>query len=364
MDIANGRVGVAGFWSAGRLHGAADLVVEDGIITVIEPVETAASVHLATPLLSDLQVNGGGGVMVNSDPTVAGLQAILAAHRGLGTGDILPTLITDTADQADAAADAVIACFGETGILGLHLEGPHIAPARRGTHDASFIRPLDERTLATVARLRAAHVPVMVTLAPECADPALLARLIDLGAVVSAGHSTATAEQAQVAFAAGVRCVTHLYNAMEPMTSRAPGLLGAAINSHAHVGVICDGVHVAWDMVRIALRARPKAGLCYAVTDAMATVGGPDHFTLYGQTIHVDNGRLVNAEGHLAGAHVDLLTTLGNLVTHVGLPLDEAIAMVTDIPRAVMGLGPRRIAPGTAVSDVLFLGPDLRPCIC
>jgi len=349
-------------WSGGDLHAGLGIEHDGTRITALRPLgsdtpDMAPAVLM--PTLTDLQVNGGGGVMVNSDPTPDGLRRIAAAHRGLGTGAILPTVITDAPDVTEAAAAAALAVAGEPGQLGLHVEGPHIAPARRGTHAEARIRPLDQRTVLLVERLRAAGLAVKITLAPERADPVLLARLVASGAVVSAGHSAATAAEAQAAFAAGVSCVTHLYNAMPPMTSRAPGLLGMALVSDVHAGIIADGLHVAWPMVQVALRARPRPGLTFAVSDAMATVGGPDHFTLYGQKIRVQDGALINAEGSLAGAHIDMVQSLANLVRHAGVPLAAAAAMCTDTPRAVLGLPPQDIAVGTPLSDLLALDDSL-----
>ena len=349
-------------WSGGRLDAGQALETDADRVVAVRPLggDTPDATHaLIAPSLTDLQVNGGGGVMVNGDPTPDGLRAVLAAHRGRGTGAILPTVITDAPEVIEAAAASALAVAGEPGQLGLHIEGPHIAPGRRGTHDPDHIRPLDERTVALVERLRGRGLRVVVTLAPERADPNLLGRLVASGAVVSAGHSTATAQEAKAAFAAGVSCVTHLYNAMEPMTSRAPGLLGAALVAEVHGGIIADGIHIAWDMIKVALRARPRPGLTFAVSDAMATVGGPDRFTLYGQEITVRDGALVNAEGSLAGAHIDMAGSLRNLVRHVGLPLAEALAMCADTPRAVIGLPPQTIGPGTPLADLVAFGTDL-----
>ena len=344
-------------WRDGALHRDMGLRIERGEVTAIAPLDATPDLraHLVTPPFTDLQVNGGGGVMVNSTPTPDGLLAVAAAHRGLGTGTILPTVITDTPDVIEAAAEAALAIMREPGIGGLHIEGPHIAPARRGTHAAEHIRPLDEGTVRLVERLRRHGLPVMLTLAPKLATADMLDRLVASGAVVSAGHSAATAAQTRAALDRGLACFTHLYNAMPPMTSRDPGLLGAALNSNAHAGIIVDGIHVDWDMVRIALRARPAPGLTFAVSDAMATVGGPDSFTLYGRTIAVKDGALVNAEGSLAGAHIDLRQSLANLTGPVGLPLAEALPMVTDIPRRVMSLPPLPIGPGTKTADLLAL---------
>ncbi|MDB6178265.1 N-acetylglucosamine-6-phosphate deacetylase [Paracoccus sp. Z330] len=337
--------------------------IANGKVAAFRPLgnDTAdLQVGLISPQFVDLQVNGGGGVMVNSQPTPDGLRAIAAAHRSCGTGAILPTVITDSHDVIEAAAEAALATQGEPGLAGLHIEGPHLATERRGTHDAARIRPLDLKTVSLVERLRAANLPVMITLAPELADPDLFARLVASGAIVSGGHTQATAEETRTALDRGLGCFTHLYNAMPPMTSRAPGILGAALNSDAHAGIIVDGIHVTWDMIRIALRARPRKGLTFAVSDAMATVGGPNHFNLYGQKIFVRDGALINAEGSLAGAHIDLVKSLANLVNHVGLPLDEAIEMVCDIPCRVMGLPAPALPLGCAVTDLNILTNDFR----
>lgn len=347
-------------WLDGALRPDMALRIEGGTVAEVGPAAGTPDLapHLLIPGLTDLQVNGGGGTMLNGDPTPDGLARIVTAHRGLGTAEIMATVITDAPEVMEAAADAVLAAIDRPGLLGLHIEGPHIAHERRGTHAPEHIRPLDERTATLVERLRAAGVPVMLTLAPERSDPPLMARIAASGAVLSAGHSAATAEEARAGLESGITCFTHLYNAMPPMTSRSPGILGTAILSDAFAGIIADGIHVSWDMIRLALAARPE-GRTFIVSDAMATVGGPDAFTLYGQTIRVEDGALVNAEGSLAGAHIDMLTSLGNLHRHVGVPLSRAVAMATDIPRAAMGLPPRRIAEGLDARWLLALDEGL-----
>ena len=353
-------------WLDGGLRAGMAVRVEDGVVAWVGPVDRARpdlTPHLLMPGPTDLQVNGGGGTMLNSDPTPEGLKRIVAAHRRRGTAEIMATVITDRPEVTEAAAEAVLAAHGIPGLLGLHIEGPHIAPERRGTHDPDHIRPLDERTVRLVERLRAGDVPVMLTLAPERSDPGLMRRIAASGAVLSAGHSAATADETRAALGAGVTCFTHLFNAMPPMTSRAPGILGAAILSDAFAGIIADGVHVSWDMIRLALAAR-RPGRTFVVSDAMATVGGPDAFELYGQTIRLRDGELVNAEGHLAGAHVDMVRSLANLCGHAGVPLAEAVAMTTDIPRAAMRLAPRRIAPGLDAEWLLSLDANLERVDC
>lgn len=314
-----------------------------------------------TPGYLDLQVNGGGDVFLNTNPTVAGMQAIAAAHRRFGTVGLLPTLITDAPEVLDRAADAAIAARGLPGILGLHIEGPHISLPRRGTHAAHFIRPLDDRTFAVVRRLRQAGVAVLITLAPEAVAPGQIAALTALGAVVSLGHTDTTAEATRAALAEGATCFTHLYNAMSPMLNRAAGVTGACINSTAYAGIICDGIHVADEMVGLAIRARPLPDTTFLVSDAMSTVGGSDHFTLYGDVIRLVQGRLVNKEGSLAGAHVTMAESVARLISHVGVAPDAALRMGVTVPARVIG-APQLASPlGRAAQDLLILGPDYMP---
>lgn len=347
-------IGARFLWSAGALKQDMALEWEGGLLRAVRLLANDTpdlQVHLAMPTLTDLQVNGGGGVLFNADPSPEGLDAIASAHEALGTGAILPTLITDAPAKMEAAAAAIRAKQDDPRILGVHLEGPHINVARRGTHDARYIRPLDQSTVETIESLRADGIDVMITLAPETAPSDLLARLVACGAVVSIGHSAASAQETRAALAAGARCFTHLYNAMPPMTSRDPGLLGVALNASCAAGIIADGIHVDWDMLRLAIRARP--GPTFAVSDAMPTVGGADQFDLYGQTIRVEDGRLINSEGSLAGAHIDMAQSLANLAGPAALPLELACAMVSDRPRAVMSLPPQKLEAG-AVAPLLF----------
>ncbi len=314
-----------------------------------------------TPGYVDLQVNGGGGVLLNADPTVGGMEAIAAAHRRLGTVALHPTLITDAPEVLDRAAEAALAAKGRPGLMGLHIEGPHISVARRGTHAARFIRPLDERTMQVVRRLRDAEVPVLLTLAPEATQPGQIADLARMGVLVSLGHSDATADQARAALAEGARTFTHLFNAMSPLTHRAPGLVGAALNSHVPVGIICDGIHVADEVVALALRARPAPDLTYIVSDAMPTVGGPDRFRLYDMDLHVQDGRLVNPEGSLAGAHVTMAESVARLVARVGIPLEAALRMAITVPARLLGRPDLADLDGRDAADLLLLGEDHSP---
>lgn len=354
-------IAVDQIWHEGRLQPGFAIETDGETIVALRPAgdRSEKRIPVLIPGLTDLQVNGGGGVLFNTDPTPQGIETILAAHHRLGTVRILPTLITDAPEVMEAAADALLAAWGRPGIAGIHLEGPHIAPERRGTHDARFIRPLDCRSVELMRRLRRAGVPVLLTLAPERCDPVLMRELRGLGVILSAGHSTATGPEARQALSQGVTMFTHLFNAMPPLLSREPGIVGAAILSDAYCGLIGDGIHVSADAMRIAMAARPLPDRCFLVSDAMPTVGGPDRFQLYGNEIRVRDGALYNREGALAGAHLDLLTALRRLVRLTGIDRDRAIAMATDIPARAMDLPPIQIAPGTPLRDLIALDADL-----
>jgi len=337
------------------------LRIRNGEIDKIAPApDTARKVSgLVTPGFVDLQVNGGGGVMLNTTPTSDGIAAIAAAHHRFGTTTIMPTVITDDAQVLDQVVDAMLQAKSVPGVAGLHIEGPHISVARRGTHAAQFVRPMDDRTMTAVTRLRAADIRVMITLAPEAATLSQIAALAKMDVTVSLGHTDATAEAFQDAIAAGASCATHLFNAMSPMLGRAPGVVGAAINSDCYAGIICDGQHVADSMVGMAIRARPVPDRMFLVSDAMATVGGPDTFDLYGKRIALQDGRLVNAEGSLAGAHVTQAEGVKRLVAHTGTPLEIALRMATTTPAKCINAPALGALVGQPVEDVVLLNDDL-----
>jgi len=202
-------------------------------------------------------------------------------------------------------------------------------------------------------------LPVMITLAPEAVQPGQIAELVGTGAIVSLGHTDSDAAGIRRALAEGANCFTHLYNAMSPMLNRAAGTTGAAINSTAWCGIICDGIHVADEMVALAIRARPVADRMFLVSDAMPTVGGSDSFLLYGQTIRLRNGQLVNEEGSLAGAHVTMADSVQRLVTVLGIDLQTALRMAISTPARVMGHDLSGIFAGGPAADLLTLSADL-----
>ena len=337
---------------------AGSVVAVVPVAQVPEGIKARPVAGTICPGFLDLQVNGGGGYLLNNTPTLAAIAGVVAAHRRFGTVGLLATVITDRPDILRQAVEAVLLAKDMPGVMGLHIEGPHLSLARRGTHAADLVRPFEPETFAHVHRLRAAGLAVMITVAPESVTPEQIRALAGTGAVVSIGHSDATAEAARAALAAGARCFTHLFNAMSPMLNRSPGVTGAAINSDAYCGIICDGIHVADEMVGLAIRARPVPDRMFLVSDAMATVGGPDEMMLYGQRIRLINGRLENAEGSLAGAHVTMAQSVQRLIRVLGIAPDVALRMAVTTPAAVMAMPGWAAVLGRPATDLLVLGVD------
>lgn len=340
--------------------------IENGCITDVArvahvPVDSARRVvpGTLTPGFLDLQVNGGGGVLLNATPTPDGIADIAAAHRKDGTAAIFPTVITDSPDVLSAAVDAVIDAKDQTSLAGLHIEGPHLNPAKKGVHSEAYIRPIEEKTFALVGRVLASDIPVLITVAPEMVGVAAIRRLVDMGARVSIGHSDATADETIAAFEAGACSVTHLFNAMSPMTSRAPGVTGAAIRSDAWCGIIADGLHVDDRMMQLAFAARPRDDRMVLVSDAMPTVNGPSEFTLYGRKIELKDGRLQTTDGTLAGAHLTIRHAVQRVVNVLGLPLESALRMGVTHPAEMMGLTRHASLIGRSLDEVFLLDANL-----
>lgn len=345
--------------------GAALGIAGNRSLTIGTPPKGASTRRLKgtlTPGFLDLQVNGGGDALLNNDQSPAALHIMAAAHRRFGTVGILPTVITDAPEVLARAVDATLAAHAEPhpdrSLLGLHIEGPHLSIPRRGTHAAEYIRPFDATTLAHIQRLRAQGIFVKITVAPESVTPAQVHQITATGAVVSIGHSDTTAEATRALLDAGASCFTHLFNAMSPMLNRAPGVTGACINSTAYAGIICDGIHVADEMVGLAIRARPMPGRMFLVSDAMSTVGGSDHLRLYGQDVWLKDGRLVNAEGSLAGAHVTMAEGLRRLIATVGTSPETALDMAVSAPARLLNRPDLATPDHRDTVDLLVLDPD------
>lgn len=311
---------------------------------------------ILAPGFIDIQVNGGGGVLLNDQPTEAGVRRIVDAHRRGGATGCLPTLITDRTDVIERLAATAPASLQIPGVLGFHLEGPALNKARKGIHLESEIRVPNERDVAAIRRF-GRDGRSMVTLAPECVPPSLIDDLIGSGLRVSVGHSEATASQMKQAVDRGVTGVTHLFNAMSQLSARDPGVVGAALDDERlFAGIICDGFHVDPISLRVAARCKGPDGLML-VTDAMSLVGTDQrHFLLQGKRISLQDDRLTGPDGTLAGAHLTMMQAVRNAVALLGVAVTDALKMASRTPARFLGLESElgAIAPGYRADLVAF----------
>jgi N-acetylglucosamine-6-phosphate deacetylase len=353
---------------AGVVDGQA-VLVEGGKVAAVVPMgQVPAGAErqdlaggLLVPGYIDTQVNGGGGVLFNDAPTPETIAAIGAAHRAYGTTGFLPTLISDDLDVVDAALRATEAAIeaGVPGVLGVHIEGPFLNPKRKGIHDETKFRILDDEAIALLSSLKRGKL--LLTLAPERTTPEVIARLAKAGVIVAAGHTNARYETMRQAIDHGLSGVTHLFNAMSPLTSREPGVVGAVLEDQGvWAGIIVDGRHVDPVTLKIALRARPLDRFML-VTDAMPTVGMVDkRFSLQGREITVRDGVCIDDNGTLAGSDLDMAAGVRNAMATLDLSLADAVMMASAAPAAFLGLAHQRgaIAPGLA-ADFCLLDDDL-----
>lgn len=350
------------------IHKDAVLLVEDGEVDGICAqseipdgckVEDAGEGILA-PGFVDLQVNGGGGLMLGDAQTLADIRQICAAHLPLGTTALTPTLITDAPDTTRRIVNLAMEAWSARvpGFHGLHLEGPHLFAGRKGAHDAELIRPMSAEDMALYLEAAQSLPSLMITIAPETVTPDQVRELAAAGIHVSLGHSGADYGACKRAADAGATCVTHLFNAMSPLQHREPGLVGASLDIGClNAGLIADGVHVDPVAIKVALRSKTGPGKIFLVTDAMSQTGtNVTTFTLGGREIYRRNGTLTLADGTLAGADIDMPTSVRFLADKVGLDRVDALKMATSIPADVINQPLGRLQKGQAADFILLAG--------
>src|SRR3954454_11965584 len=345
------------------MRGPGSVTISEGRIQSMRLGEAGprACVHLPadaiiSPGCIDIQGSGGGGVLLYQQPTEAGVRCLVEAHRKQGTTGCLPTLTTHRCEIIERLAAVAETCLNIPGVLGFHLEGPALNPARKGIHLQAEIRVPDSRDLTAIKAFGGLGRS-MVTLAPECVPASMIDELIGSGLRIAAGHSDATAAEIGHAVDRGVSAVTHLFNAMSQLSAREPGVVGAALgDDRLFAGIICDGIHVDPASLRIAFRCKGRDRLML-VSDAMALVGTENRqFMLQGRPITLDQNRLTGADGTLAGAHLTMIEAVRHAVVLLEISLVDALIMASRTPAAFLGLESElgRIAPGYRADLVAF----------
>lgn len=346
-----------------NLHREVPLVIEGGRIAAVGGDAGGDALRLKgllAPGLIDVQVNGGGGALFNNDTSVDALRRMTEAHARYGTTGLLPTLITDEIPVMQRAADAVSAALREglPGVLGIHFEGPHLSTPKKGTHEERFIRPLSAQELDIYGR-EDLGIKV-ITLAPENVSAEDIRKLVSLGVKVCLGHSNADGATAAAAIEAGATGFTHLYNAMSPLQSREPGMVGTAlISDGAWCGLIADGHHVCPEAMQLALKAKPR-GKVMLVTDAMSLVGSEEtSFPLFDRVVSREGDRLTSTTGELAGSHLDMIGAVRNIRDWCNLELGEALRMASLYPAEFLETDGGRIQAG-ALANLILLDEKLQ----
>ncbi|MDO4435864.1 MAG: N-acetylglucosamine-6-phosphate deacetylase [Cardiobacteriaceae bacterium] len=342
-------------------HGKTKALFPQSALPANAPVK---SLHggILTAGFVETQANGGGGVLVNEDFSLEGLAKVAAAHREYGTVAILPTFITDSQAKYHQAIASVAAAVKHKmkGVVGGHFEGPFISRDKKGTHNPSFIRTPDDADFACFAQYADDLQHSLITLAPECLPAGTIKRFKPMIPQINVAHSMANHEDLERAVSEGLTGVTHLYNAMRPIAGRDPSVLGAAMALGLKCGIIVDGVHAHPYSLQLAYKALGAEGLLL-VTDSMHTIGTDiESFDLMGIKVYVQGNKLVNEEGSLAGAHIDMLSCVQNAVRMMKADTESALRMAVSTPAYYLNRPDLAKITGREVDDVIYLTDELK----
>jgi len=362
MQIVKGNVYVQGqFLPNKSLYLSENKIetIEDTQISEPFEVIADASDGYVIPGFIDLQLNGGGGAYFTNDLDEDGVKTIFKSHLKYGTTTFLPTLITTSLENILKGIALTKQLMGnrQYGVLGMHLEGPYFHPAKRGAHPPAYIRrPTDEELDQIISHGK--EIIKIITFAPEIFDTYQLEKLRNTGWILSAGHSMATYQEAVASFEKGVSMVTHLYNAMSPLESRAPGLVGAALDQKVWTSIILDGVHLDYAAARVAYRL--KTDRLVLISDASFKDAAIKGENLAGLAIeqHAD-GQYYTQDGKLAGSCLSMYEAMLNAIRYLELPLETAVELATARPAQVINDDTIGVIKPGNYADLVILNKDL-----
>ncbi len=313
--------------------------------------------NIIAPAFIDLQLNGCGGVLFNDNISTSTLEIMHKTNLKFGTTSFLPTLITTSEDEIRKAVE-VVAFFYEKyphNIIGIHIEGPYISKIKKGIHNPVYMKEISDEMVNFIIE-SVKKVPIKITIAPEENSIDKIEQLVKGGVRVSIGHSNANYQTAKKGINAGISLATHLFNAMSAFEGRNPGVVGAVLDSPTvYSGIIVDGHHV--DFNSIALVKEIKKDKLFIVTDATTPMGtNMKQFQFADQTIYVKNDTCVNENGTLAGAKIDMMSSLVNAISYANISMKESLKMVSLYPARAIGLDTYlgRISKGYIANIVIF----------
>ncbi|MCP9766890.1 N-acetylglucosamine-6-phosphate deacetylase [Lacihabitans sp. LS3-19] len=331
--------------------------IENGLISKIEHLnsdEIAEFENLA-PTLIDLHINGGEQFHFTQKPERETLIDIEFSAKKNGVGYVLPTLITSSIDNIFRGLETIKNYCKEnpnSGVLGMHLEGPFLSIKKRGAHLEKYIKKPDNQTLREIIDFGGESLK-MITIAPENFTNEQILMLLESGIKVSLGHSNCTFERAKEAFGLGVNLVTHLFNAMSPFTHREPGLAGASLsNNQVFTPLILDDVHVATDAARLAFKLKKEK--MFLISDALFQNHKKERFQWEEFDAFITDGNYMNSDGNLAGATISLADAVRNAKNWLSVDTKYALKMATEIPAEVMNFNIGKIEVGAKVKFSCF----------
>ena len=341
------------FTGSEKIEGKAILINYDRIEALVDMTSIPGSAeridcenNFLAPGLIDLQIAGAGGYLFSSSPTAEALKSITNAITVSGTTGFLIAIPTNT-PEVYREVIRVVRENPHPAVLGLHIEGPFISPARRGAHIKEYIRRPEKKDIETLLD-GAEGIVKMLTIAPEVCDENIIRMLNDRGIVVASGHSNATFKEAFQGFKWGIKTATHLFNAMSQLHHRDPGLPGAVFQAeNAYASIIADGLHVDYNVISISKRLLNER--LFLISDAVEE-------NLKGAYQHVrQTDRFTLPDGTLSGSLLTLMKAVKNCAENAGIAAEEALRMASSYPAALMGLKDKgKIAPGYKADLVVF----------